>query len=187
VALDWGGESAYAVFWGGFLIGLVLGDSDKGLEPTQILRKPKKVVELKSQLGFLSIKPGSPSDYECQLAHLKHVAESRVEWVPTESLAIALVGTRFQIKVWQQLVQVRWGQTTTYQQLAAQIEQPQASRAVGQAVGANPVAWFNPCHRVLPKSGGIGQYRWGRRFKATFLEQEGVASKYDIENHNHLR
>jgi AraC family transcriptional regulator of adaptative response/methylated-DNA-[protein]-cysteine methyltransferase len=69
-------------------------------------------------------------------------------------------GTNFQIKVWQALLKIPEGQVTTYQQIAAGIQQPKALQAVGSAVGANHLAYLIPCHRVIRKDGLLGEYRW---------------------------
>ncbi|WP_288760788.1 methylated-DNA--[protein]-cysteine S-methyltransferase [uncultured Lacticaseibacillus sp.] len=83
-------------------------------------------------------------------------------------------GTPFQQRVWQALRQIPRGQTRTYSELAAAIGQPTAVRAVAHAVATNPVPVAVPCHRVLPKSGGVGQYRGGSKLKAFLLSREGV-------------
>jgi len=72
-----------------------------------------------------------------------------------------LQGTDFQQKVWSALAQIPYGQTRTYQEIAIQIGQPTAARAVGTACGANPVVLLVPCHRVLPASGEVGNYSCG--------------------------
>ena len=87
---------------------------------------------------------------------------------------VHLTGTDFQLSVWQELLCIARGQTCTYAELAMRLAHPRAARAVGSAVGANPVAILVPCHRVLPASGGIGGYRWGAELKAQLLAAEGL-------------
>jgi AraC family transcriptional regulator of adaptative response/methylated-DNA-[protein]-cysteine methyltransferase len=87
-------------------------------------------------------------------------------------IAIQVNGTRFQLKVWQALTQIPYGERITYQALAGAISQPNAARAVGNAVGQNPVALFIPCHRVVRSSGALGGYRWGIERKAAILGWE---------------
>ncbi len=89
-----------------------------------------------------------------------------------DPIALAVKGTPFQLDVWRALLQVPWGDRTTYQQLAAAIGQPTAARAVGNAVGKNPVAYLIPCHRVVRASGELGGYRWGIGLKAALLAGE---------------
>lgn len=77
-----------------------------------------------------------------------------------KKLSLFVKGTNFQIKVWKALLKISIGCLTTYKDVAQQIEQPHASRAVGSAVGANHVAWLIPCHRVIRNNGILGEYRW---------------------------
>lgn len=92
-----------------------------------------------------------------------------------------LPGTPFQHQVWQKLQEIPIGQYVFYQTLAEQLGDTKKTRAVASAVARNPIAWLVPCHRVLPKSGGIGDYYWGSKMKAILLEWEGCdwnVSKY---------
>ena len=91
-----------------------------------------------------------------------------------DALSILVSGTPFQLKVWRYLSTLPFGQTTTYQEIARAIRHPGAVRAVGSAVGANPVCLLLPCHRVLRKDGSLGGYRWGLERKRQMLEAEGV-------------
>jgi len=88
------------------------------------------------------------------------------------SLRLAVAGTNFQIKVWEALLALGAGARTSYSALAAAIGHPTAARAVAQAVGANPIAWLIPCHRVLRASGELGGYRWGVERKRAILAWE---------------
>ncbi len=74
---------------------------------------------------------------------------------------LAVTGTNFQVQVWRALLELEPGETVTYGVLARKLGRPDAARAVGTAVGANPVAWVIPCHRVLRAGGVLGGYRWG--------------------------
>jgi AraC family transcriptional regulator, regulatory protein of adaptative response / methylated-DNA-[protein]-cysteine methyltransferase len=74
---------------------------------------------------------------------------------------LAVTGTNFQVQVWRALLELEPGETVTYGALARKLGKPDAARAVGTAVGANPVAWVIPCHRVLRAGGVLGGYRWG--------------------------
>jgi AraC family transcriptional regulator of adaptative response/methylated-DNA-[protein]-cysteine methyltransferase len=80
---------------------------------------------------------------------------------PGPPLRLHLRGTNFQLKVWRALLAIAPGGLATYQDVASDIGQPAASRAVGSAVGANPVSFLIPCHRVIRKTGVFGNYRWG--------------------------
>lgn len=83
-----------------------------------------------------------------------------------------LLGTPFQLDVWNALLKIPFGGTSTYGALAAEIGRPKAFRAVGSAVGDNPIFYAIPCHRVLPASGGIGNYFWGPEIKKALLVWE---------------
>ncbi len=91
-------------------------------------------------------------------------------------IVLAPVGTNFQVKVWQALLEIGSRGPTSYGELAAAIGSPGASRAVGQAVGANPVAWLIPCHRVLRRDGALGGYHWGVERKRAMLAWEHAAA-----------
>lgn len=85
-----------------------------------------------------------------------------------------LIGAPFQLKVWEALLTIPSGQVTTYSEIASVIGHPKAVRAVGTAVGRNPVSWLIPCHRALRKSGGLGGYHWGLPVKRALLAWESA-------------
>ncbi|MDF1727419.1 MAG: bifunctional helix-turn-helix domain-containing protein/methylated-DNA--[protein]-cysteine S-methyltransferase [Sulfitobacter sp.] len=91
-----------------------------------------------------------------------------------EKAPLFLIGAPFQIKVWEALLQIPSGQVTTYSDIARAIGRPKAVRAVGTAVGRNPVSWLIPCHRALRKSGALGGYHWGLPVKRTLLAYEAA-------------
>jgi len=92
-------------------------------------------------------------------------------------LALHVKGTNFQLKVWRALLAVPDGGATTYGAIATAIEEPGASRAVGNAVGRNPISWLIPCHRVLRSTGALGGYAWGPDRKRVMLAWERVTSR----------
>lgn len=83
-----------------------------------------------------------------------------------------LIGAPFQIKVWEALLNIPSGHVTTYSEIAQSVGAPRAVRAVGTAVGRNPISWLIPCHRALRKSGGLGGYHWGLPIKRAMLAYE---------------
>lgn len=87
-------------------------------------------------------------------------------------LKLHLRGTNFQVKVWEALLSIPSGALTTYEHIAAQIGNPRAVRAVGSAVGDNPIAYLIPCHRVIRKSGEFGNYLYGSARKKAILARE---------------
>jgi len=89
-----------------------------------------------------------------------------------------LIGSDFEIRVWEALLRVPFGTATTYSDLARRIERPLAARAVGAAVGRNPVSFVVPCHRVLGRSGSLTGYHWGLTRKRAILGWEaGIAAQ----------
>ncbi|MEO0388720.1 MAG: bifunctional helix-turn-helix domain-containing protein/methylated-DNA--[protein]-cysteine S-methyltransferase, partial [Pseudomonadota bacterium] len=92
----------------------------------------------------------------------------------TKRAALHLIGAPFQIKVWEALLHVPTGHVTTYSEIARAIGSPRAVRAVGTAVGRNPISWLIPCHRALRKSGALGGYHWGLPVKRALLAWESA-------------
>lgn len=90
-----------------------------------------------------------------------------------------LMGSSLQLKVWEALLAIPSGHVTTYSDLAVAVGNPRAVRAVGTAVGRNPVSWLIPCHRALRKSGGLGGYHWGLPVKRALLAWEALAEESD--------
>jgi AraC family transcriptional regulator of adaptative response/methylated-DNA-[protein]-cysteine methyltransferase len=91
-------------------------------------------------------------------------------------LPLDVLGTAFQQRVWQALREIPPGETATYGEIARRLGNPRATRAVGAACGANPIAVLIPCHRVLPADGSLGGYRWGKQRKRALLEREAASS-----------
>ena len=87
---------------------------------------------------------------------------------------VRVSGTNFQISVWKALLSIPRGAVSSYQAVASAAGRPQATRAVGTAIGANPVAYLIPCHRVIRKSGAIGNYRWGAATKRALIAWEAA-------------
>ncbi|MGM0505637.1 MAG: methylated-DNA--[protein]-cysteine S-methyltransferase [Bacteroidota bacterium] len=100
---------------------------------------------------------------------------SGIENEPASSTSVPLVmnGTPFQLDVWRTLLEIPWGETRTYGWIAKRIGRPNACRAVGSAVGSNPIVLLVPCHRVLPSTGRVGNYGGGRHRKIALLTWEG--------------
>jgi AraC family transcriptional regulator of adaptative response/methylated-DNA-[protein]-cysteine methyltransferase len=94
-----------------------------------------------------------------------------------EVAPLYLIGAPFQIKVWEALLQVPSGHVTTYSEIAQAIGKPRAVRAVGTAVGRNPISFLIPCHRALRKSGGLGGYHWGLPVKRAILAWESARAE----------
>ena len=95
-----------------------------------------------------------------------------VRWRGEEPLRVVLIGTDFQVRVWEALLKIPLGRAKPYSQIAAEIGAPKASRAVGAAIGANPVSFVVPCHRAVGKSGALTGYHWGLTRKRAILGWE---------------
>ncbi len=102
------------------------------------------------------------------------------DWTKLNTIKLHLKGTVFQLKVWESLLTIPMGKLSTYGNLAAKIGSPNASRAVGTAIGSNPVAFLIPCHRVIQSSGNLGGYRWGSERKQLIVGWE--SSRICLEN-----
>ena len=99
---------------------------------------------------------------------------ARMQGGPRQPLSLVLRGSPFQVKLWEALLAIPEGSATTYQGLAGLIGAPRASRAVGTALGLNPIGYLIPCHRVIRASGAVGEYRWGHVRKQALLGVEGA-------------
>ena len=95
------------------------------------------------------------------------------DWSKLSEIKLHLKGTDFQLKVWETLLKIPMGQLSTYGSIAHQIDKPNASRAVGTAIGSNPVAFLIPCHRVIQSTGTFGGYMWGNTRKTAIIGWEG--------------
>jgi AraC family transcriptional regulator of adaptative response/methylated-DNA-[protein]-cysteine methyltransferase len=102
------------------------------------------------------------------------------DWSKLDQIKLHLKGTDFQLKVWEALLKIPMGNLTTYGDIARQIENPQSFRAVGSAVGNNPVAFLIPCHRVIQAGGTFGHYHWGANRKTAMIGWE--AARIHSEN-----
>jgi AraC family transcriptional regulator of adaptative response/methylated-DNA-[protein]-cysteine methyltransferase len=94
------------------------------------------------------------------------------DWSKLHQIKLHLKGTEFQLKVWETLLKIPSGQVSTYGDIARAVNIPGASRAVGSAIGSNPVAFLIPCHRVIQSSGSFGNYMWGSTRKTAIIGWE---------------
>ena len=99
------------------------------------------------------------------------------DWSKLHQIKLHLKGTDFQLKVWEMLLKIPLGQLSSYGNIAEKIKNTNASRAVGTAIGSNPVAFLIPCHRVIQASGGIGGYMWGSTRKMAIIGWEAARIK----------
>lgn len=143
---------------------IMLGDSDDELEA--ILRDEFPAAVLHRDDGALHA--------------LVHAVMRRIAGEPApDDIPLDITGTAFQRRVWEALRHIPYGEVRTYSDIAIDIGSPNAVRAVGTACGSNPVAIVIPCHRVVPKGGGVGNYGFGPARKRVLLQREGAPVRGD--------
>ncbi|TDX14041.1 bifunctional helix-turn-helix domain-containing protein/methylated-DNA--[protein]-cysteine S-methyltransferase [Flavobacterium sp. S87F.05.LMB.W.Kidney.N] len=128
-------------------------------------------------IGFVDLKnkfPNASFTRKLDLAQQNALFIFQKDWSKLSEIKLHLKGTDFQLKVWETLLKIPMGQLSTYGSIAQQIEKPNASRAVGTAIGSNPVAFLIPCHRVIQSSGIFGGYMWGNTRKTAIIGWEGA-------------
>ena len=149
----------------------LLGECPRGICHLAFVESDNGRAEL---VGFQGLWPHATLQHDdagaCRLAgevfaRPGHAREQR-------ALRAYVRGTAFQVQVWRALLQVRPGTLVSYGQLAAALGRPAAARAVGTAMGRNPLAFFIPCHRVIRETGVFGEYRWGRERKRAMVAWE---------------
>jgi AraC family transcriptional regulator of adaptative response/methylated-DNA-[protein]-cysteine methyltransferase len=113
-------------------------------------------------------------DQQATAVYARRIFESE-RWKPDQPLRIVFIGSDFEIRVWETILRIPFGKASTYSDIACHIGKPKAARAVGTAVGKNPISFVVPCHRVLEKSGGLGGYHWGLTRKRAILGWEAGA------------
>ena len=144
-----------------------------------------------SGIGFADSEAGIPAAFEDianrwpnarftrddrQVAPLAARVFDPTKWDPERPVRVVLIGTDFEVKVWETLLGIPCGQATTYSDVAMRIGRPAASRAVGAAVGKNPISFVVPCHRVVGTSGALTGYHWGLPRKRAILGWEAGVS-----------
>ncbi|PZF71302.1 methylated-DNA--[protein]-cysteine S-methyltransferase [Taibaiella soli] len=127
--------------------------------------------------GFAELRKAFPKAQFQQMTDLLQQNALQIfnhDWSKLEKIKLHLKGTEFQIKVWETLLKIPTGKLATYGMIAQHIEKPTASRAVGTAIGDNPVAFLIPCHRVIQSAGTVGQYHWGSTRKTAIIGWEAA-------------
>ncbi|WP_291149154.1 bifunctional helix-turn-helix domain-containing protein/methylated-DNA--[protein]-cysteine S-methyltransferase [Flavobacterium sp. UBA7680] len=134
-------------------------------------------------IGFNDLKykfPNAAFSRKLDLAQQNALFIFQNDWSKLSEIKLHLKGTDFQLKVWETLLKIPMGQLSTYGTIAHQIQKPNASRAVGTAIGSNPVAFLIPCHRVIQSSGIFGGYMWGNTRKTAIIGWEGAVTNSEI-------
>ena len=129
------------------------------------------------EIGFEDLKhkfPNATFNQKLDLVQQNALFIFQNDWSKLSEIKLHLKGTDFQLKVWETLLKIPMGQLSTYGSIAQKIDKPNASRAVGTAIGSNPVAFLIPCHRVIQSSGTFGGYMWGNTRKTAIIGWEGA-------------
>ncbi|MEM6807324.1 MAG: methylated-DNA--[protein]-cysteine S-methyltransferase [Bacteroidota bacterium] len=145
----------------------LIAKTDRGICALAFLSPETKVYELKVLKERWALASLVESQEETQTA-----IEQIFDRNEKGELKLLLKGTNFQLKVWEALLNIPTGELSTYGNIAESISKPKAVRAVGTAVGKNPVAYLIPCHRVIRKEGKLGEYRWGSNRKKALIGWE---------------
>ncbi|MDD2243056.1 MAG: methylated-DNA--[protein]-cysteine S-methyltransferase [Dysgonamonadaceae bacterium] len=144
----------------------IIGTTEKGVCFLAFGEKDQMLYDLKKQYPFAIIQNGSDSIQFSALNALDNLNEYN------QPIYLHIKGTEFQLKVWNTLLKIPQGKLTSYHLIAEYINNSKADRAVGNAVGNNPVSYFIPCHRVIRTDGSLGGYRWGLDIKEQILNLE---------------
>ncbi|HFU76418.1 MAG TPA: methylated-DNA--[protein]-cysteine S-methyltransferase [Arcobacter sp.] len=134
-------------------------------------KRVKNESHIQKKLGCSQIPKETPLLKEAKIQLKEYLDGKRKEF----NLPLLLLGSDFQNKVWNQLLQIPYGQTISYKQLATNCGNEKAYRAVANANGANKIALLIPCHRVIASDGGLGGYSGGLELKKSLLQLEGIA------------
>jgi O-6-methylguanine DNA methyltransferase len=170
-------ELVYRTAWLSPVGMLSLWEGEKGLVRVGLPNEEEAIVQrwasryFGKDTEYIDVEPGAEV-FRTVIGQLEgYFAGTQREF----DLTLDLRGTPFQVSVWQVVSRVRWGETRSYGQVAAEIGQPSAVRAVGAANGANPIPIIVPCHRIIASNGALQGYGGGLALKAALLELEGLA------------
>ncbi|QNR25467.1 methylated-DNA--[protein]-cysteine S-methyltransferase [Croceimicrobium hydrocarbonivorans] len=156
---------------------LIVASTPKGLCYLAFAESDVQALEgLKNEFPRATFLVGSDLNQERALRFFRR------DWTELPQIKLHLKGTEFQLQVWEALLKIPSAQVATYGTLASQIGKPKASRAVGTAIGSNPIAYLIPCHRVIRASGELGGYRWDPLRKRAILGWE--AAEQDAQRSN---
>lgn len=136
--------------------------------------QPEKISAHLSQLKLQWPNATIKEDLDITQPYMQRMCKQQTADQP---LSLLVNGTSFQIQVWQALLNIPLGEVRSYSDIGAAIGKPKSVRAIGTAIGNNPVAFFIPCHRVLQKSGGLGGYHWGLERKYALLMIEAALTE----------
>lgn len=146
---------------------LLIASTNKGICSVWFVDdKASAIAELETRFGSAKLEHKSTNEHQDVMCFFNHDA---TKW---PKINLHLQGTDFQLNVWKALLNIPFGTSTNYISIATEIKKPKASRAVGTAIGKNPIAYIIPCHRVVQTNRQLGGYMWGIDRKAAILRWE---------------
>ena len=147
---------------------ILIASTEKGICHISFVQEASDLKDLTSRF------PAAILEQKTDLHQQEALKMFRDDWNDLDKIKLHLKGTPFQIKVWNALLQIPMGSLKSYLGIANEIGDPKASRAVGTAIGQNPIAYIIPCHRVITSSGNLGGYHWGIDRKSAIIGWEAA-------------
>ncbi len=148
---------------------LIVASTSKGICRIAFAQEEASTLqELKQQF------PNATYQQQPDQLQLSAISIFNQDWSQLPRIKLHLKGTDFQLKVWEALLKIPMGRLSTYGKISREIQKPKAARAVGSAIGDNPVAFLIPCHRVIRASGEFGEYHWGSTRKTAMIGWEAA-------------
>ena len=147
---------------------ILIASTEKGICHISFVQEVKDLSDLTARF------PAAILEQKTDLHQQEALKMFRDDWSDLDKVKLHLKGTPFQIKVWNALLQIPMGSLKSYLEIANEIGEPKASRAVGTAIGNNPIAYIIPCHRVITSSGNLGGYHWGVDRKSAIIGWEAA-------------
>lgn len=146
---------------------VIIASTQKGICYLSFVNEEQKETE-----NLFKLFPNADFIQKTDLIQQNALKFFQADWNDLQRIKLHLKGTPFQLKVWQSLLKIPLGNVSTYTSIASAVQNPNAMRAVGTAIGSNPVAFLIPCHRVIKSSGIVGEYHWGSNRKIAILGWE---------------
>jgi AraC family transcriptional regulator of adaptative response/methylated-DNA-[protein]-cysteine methyltransferase len=148
---------------------IILASTQIGICYISFIENEQQGIEqLKNKFPNVEIVPGIDEHQEVVIRFFENNCKEQ------SKINLHLLGTDFQVKVWEALLKIPYGKLTTYKDIAEKIERLNSCRAVGTAIGNNPIAVVIPCHRVVQSTGKLGGYRWGIARKKIIIDSESM-------------
>ena len=153
---------------------ILIASTDKGICHISFVQETSDLTALINRF------PAAQLEQKTDLHQQEALKMFREDWSDLDKIKLHLKGTPFQIKVWNALLQIPMGSLKSYLEIANEIGDPKASRAVGTAIGNNPIAYIIPCHRVITSSGNLGGYHWGIDRKSAIIGWESAKANIRV-------